>query len=549
MVQLTKSEQLYKEEYSKPDTKYQTRLEDLFGKHFNQLAIDLSTYGIVVLKEYFSGDALKQMQIDFNGWCTTKKPDVHNHIQFDGTATSECYLTKSEALSKAITEPLFWALGAHCWGRDPKLAFSRGYRIGPINPIEYRAFRLHNDGHYKELKIMILLTDVPEGGQSMYYWPGTHNIDWNIHSSRDTLFTKSDIQQIGESIECCGPAGSVFIFNTYAIHKGTRTKSRTNDMTRDTLVFNITGGKREYPIPPLHENVQVNLTDFEKYMFRVKQEDKLLETDGEMPMQAPSNIRDEYFMINSEYIKKMSSQFQAMMKQFPWLTTIPIPYREIPCIREKTIISTPLIDYHFPEFIEISGSTPNYDFKEILSQDLHSELDLPIREFSGLIDRQRDLALGDIRDRLMKEKKIDQLAFILSRLDTKTVTIGANFAEELPNQIVKIIDALKISTFTLLENNEKPYLLDNYRLFAIDLKYCLTTADSYALMKSSLAFILGILMYLQDRADNMQLSLDEQKTILNILTQASCVYLYYICHHFKKVALLDKCEETNNCSL
>jgi len=539
MPQLTKSEKLYKEEYSKPDIEYQAKLEKLFGKHFTQLTGDLSTYGIVVLKEYFSGDQLKQMQTDFDGWCVTKKPDVHNHMQFDGATTTERYLTTSEALSKAVTEPFFWALGAHCWGRDPKLAFSRGYRIGPINPIEYRAFRLHNDGHYKELKVMILLTDVPEGGQSMRYWPGTHGIDWNIHSSKDTLFAKSDVQQIGESIECCGPAGTVFVFNTYAIHKGTRTKSETDDVTRDTLVFNVTGGKREFPIPPLHKNVQANLIDFEKYMFRVGQEDKLLESDEEMPIQAPSDMRDEYFNIKSECIKEMSGKFQPMMEQFPWLKTKKLPYKEIPFKREKTVMSIPNIDYHFPKFIELSERTSHYEFKEIISKDLHGELDLPIREFSGLVDRKRDLALSDIRDRFMGERKIDDLILILDQLNIKTVTVSTNFAEELPNRIIEIINAIKRSSPTSSGKTQMPDLLDNYKLFANDLKYCLATADSYALMRSSLAFVLGILMYLQDTANNMEIFWDEKNGILTTLMQASGIYLYYICHHFKKEGLPD----------
>ena len=302
--ELTEEEIFYRDVYCQPNLDFQRILENQLGNDFSSITKSLEKNGIIALPQLFSGIQLQKMQQDFNRWCDGKVPDVHAHIQLGGSV-EEKYFTDSPSMCNAVVHPLIWTLAAHMWGRDPVLSAMRAYRINPLPPKRYRAFQPHNDGHGKEFKVMLLLTDVKPGEQGMRYWQGTHNVPWQINSSRDTLYTDSETAQLGDPFECVGPAGTIFIFNINGIHSGVRNESAT----RDTLVFSITAGKRLYPIPPLHDDIISTLTDYEKGIFRCGRENDTQEIEGELPTQQSHETFMTYLETYSEIVKKAASHF------------------------------------------------------------------------------------------------------------------------------------------------------------------------------------------------------------------------------------------------
>lgn len=118
---------------------------------------------------------------------------------------------------------------------------ARGYRQGPCKPLRYRAWDYHQDmktkGPLEELKVMVLLTDVPADGQAMRYVCGSQKVKWNFQTQRDTKFTLDEALQCGNGglFLGHGPAGTCIVFDTNGIHSGHRNLS----VTRDVFTLNF----------------------------------------------------------------------------------------------------------------------------------------------------------------------------------------------------------------------------------------------------------------------------------------------------------------------
>jgi ectoine hydroxylase-related dioxygenase (phytanoyl-CoA dioxygenase family) len=182
-----------------------------------------------------------------------RKPEADDNgfKDFDG-AKGERFLESSVAFSTLAIDPYITSLASYYWGKPIRLAYAHGYRLEPVSEREYRAFQWHHDLKRKQIKVMVLLTDVPANGQRMDYIPGSHVIWHRFTNHRDVRFTRDQALQFGEPIPCHGPAGTVVVFDTNGIHRG----NRNPGPRRDQYTFNYTAGKALFTIPGIHPQVR-----------------------------------------------------------------------------------------------------------------------------------------------------------------------------------------------------------------------------------------------------------------------------------------------------
>lgn len=252
--------------YERPSTRYRRLLANVVGSaSLTQDAEQLSRNGVLILPGYFTGERLEAMQCDYNHWCELKPGiDQNGFKDFDG-GKQESFLASSYALSLAAVDSYFTAVGNYYWGKPMQLAYCHGYRLEPVTPREYRAFRWHHDLKRKQVRIMVLLTDTPLDGQRMDYIAGSHLVWHRFTNHRHVRFTEEEARTYGEPIHCIGPAGTVVMFDANGLHRG----NRNFGPRRDQYTFNYTAGRALFPLPGLHPEVVKQLTPRQKRMVRI----------------------------------------------------------------------------------------------------------------------------------------------------------------------------------------------------------------------------------------------------------------------------------------
>lgn len=252
--------------YERPSHWYRRRLLDVTG--FESLRAHCETMdrnGVLILPGYFSGQNLQQMQQDFNHWCELKTGiDKYGFKDFDG-GKQENYLATSKVFSAAAVDLYLTALVSCYWGKPIQLAYCHGYRLDPIEPREYRAFRWHHDLKRKQVRVMVLLSDTPVEGQRMDYIAGSHRVWHRFTNHRHVRFTEEQALSYGPPIHCVGPAGTVVLFDANGIHRG----NRNLGPRRDQYTFNYTAGRALFPLPGLHPEVVQQLTFRQRRMMRI----------------------------------------------------------------------------------------------------------------------------------------------------------------------------------------------------------------------------------------------------------------------------------------
>lgn len=253
--------------YERPSKRYRRMLAKVVGA--DQLLRDadqLSRQGVLILPGYFKGKQLEEMQRDYNHWCELKPGiDQNGFKDFDG-GKRESFLASSLALSLAAVDPYLTAVASYYWGKPMKLAYCHGYRLEPVTPREYRAFRWHHDLKRKQVRIMVLLTDTPHDGQRMDYIAGSQLVWHRFTNHRHARFSEEEARTYGEPIHCTGPAGTVVMFDANGIHRG----NRNLGPRRDQYTFNYTAGRALFPLPGLHPEVVKGLTPRQKRMVRIE---------------------------------------------------------------------------------------------------------------------------------------------------------------------------------------------------------------------------------------------------------------------------------------
>ncbi|MCX7121636.1 MAG: phytanoyl-CoA dioxygenase family protein [Gammaproteobacteria bacterium] len=514
-LELTPSELHYRDVYCQPNHDFQTLLEMQLGDDFTAIVTALDQNGIVALPQFFSGEKLSEMQEDFNKWCSRKMPDVHAHIQFGGTVEEE-YLTDSQAMCDALANPLVWAVGAHAWGRDPVMSSIRAYRILPTPPKKYRAFQPHNDGHSKEFKVMMLLTDVKPGEQGMRYWTGTHKIQWQIHSSRDTLFTDSEVEQLHQPFECAGPAGTLFIFNINGIHSGVRNEGST----RDTLVWSISAGKRMYPVPALHPSVIANLGAYEAAIFRCGKESNTDEVDGEIMTQQSAKSLQQFLTLRNVQIResaqKIIPKIQPQLNSAPRYDVSPFAIPQKPT---AITLNCELTDFNSKN--ELSRES----IIAAINEDPRRGMALPIRLYSGSSDKSRDMALCFIRDIWLSPERGEAIVSKIEgiRLESNQVASEVQHYQKIGEKILTLLPEIK----PLFVGHS--VALIHFENFIIDLQWCLSTAETHVLVRSGLSFLLSIIDFFSEHLKKNIRSDEKLFNNLNFLfNEAVRTYIVHI---------------------
>jgi hypothetical protein len=228
--------------YERPDRAFRRELLDNRAESslFIEYATALDREGLVIIEDYFSGELLARAQEDFQRFCARFSSDSNGEIRLDRN-----YLSQSEALVEMAFDNFLLDLIRFAWGKPIFLAETGGYRILPIELCDYSSFQWHHDNKRKQIKMMVLLTDVAADGQRMDYIPKTQDI-WHQHySSEETRISPAVAERFGPNKPCHGPAGSVVLFNTNGIHRGNRNKSTT----RDVWVNTYTAGDNLFPVP------------------------------------------------------------------------------------------------------------------------------------------------------------------------------------------------------------------------------------------------------------------------------------------------------------
>jgi hypothetical protein len=255
--------------YGRPNLQFRRALVSKNSSHptYNQHAQQLENGGILILPSYYSGDTLKQMQIDFERWVPQKPTE--NEKEF--YELDKKLLKDSIPLSRFAVDPYLNDLVAYYWGRHISLAETSGVRLNPCEPYEDGSFQWHHDAIRKQIKVYVFLTEVPENGQTLDYIPKTHNIThWAIGDYQETRFSQEEIEQYfknySKPINCSCPAGTVVIFDTNGLHRG----NRNLGARRDSWTFNFNGGNRRqfHTIPNLHPEVLACLDENQKRMVR-----------------------------------------------------------------------------------------------------------------------------------------------------------------------------------------------------------------------------------------------------------------------------------------
>lgn len=140
-------------------------------------------------------------------------------------------LKESFVFSHAALDPYLIGLANFYWGKPLMLAEVVGYRLEPIEtPPDIGPYQWHHDTKFKQVKIFILLTDVPDNGQRTQFLPGTHKKIHRGNTYEESRFTNAEVKKYGRPISVTGPAGTVAILDTNGLHRGNRNLSRRRDV-------------------------------------------------------------------------------------------------------------------------------------------------------------------------------------------------------------------------------------------------------------------------------------------------------------------------------
>lgn len=192
---------------------------------FEKYSKELNENGFIILPEYFSGDRLKKIKTVFEE--LLKEPCQFDDPEKEIQAIDRTLFHRSEEISDIGTDPFLLGLIECYTGRPVGLFEVLAYRTGSIDIEDYGAFQWHHDCKRKQVKIFMLLTDVSEETQHTKYATKTQKIFHKMTHYEETRFTDEEAQKHAEKyggniVIGGGKAGTVLIFDTNGIHRGTR---------------------------------------------------------------------------------------------------------------------------------------------------------------------------------------------------------------------------------------------------------------------------------------------------------------------------------------
>jgi hypothetical protein len=261
--------------YERPNEKFRANLlrkwDELktnqnFYNEMEHRAKHICDQGYTLIPGYFKGSVLANLKSDFERFASAKELDKYKNITLDREI-----LASSEAFSRAAVDPCLTGLAEYYIGKKIVLAELQGRRSERFVTPDYGNQMWHHDAKRKQVKVFILLTEVPPGGQHTDLLPRTHKIWHEFSQYEDSRYTRDEMKEYftkyGEPIHSVGPAGTVCVFDTNALHRGNR-----NGPRRDALIFYYTAGRRGtiFPVPKPHPDAVKDYSPRQREIARLR---------------------------------------------------------------------------------------------------------------------------------------------------------------------------------------------------------------------------------------------------------------------------------------
>ena len=259
--------------YERPNKQIRTNLlkkwdelksDQNFYNEMEHHAKHLCDQGYTLIPGYFNGSALANLKSDFERFASAKEWDEYKNIYLPRDA-----LSNSAAFSQAVVDPFLTDLVEYYIGKKIFLAAWEGRRSERFMGIDENNEMWHHDAKRKQVKVFIYLTEVLANGQHTDILPKTHKVWHEFSQNGDNLYDQNRIKdyfaKYGKPINSVGPAGTVCIFDTNALHRGNR-----NGPKRDALIFYYTAGRHLNPLPEPHPNALKNYSPKQRDIARLK---------------------------------------------------------------------------------------------------------------------------------------------------------------------------------------------------------------------------------------------------------------------------------------
>ena len=222
----------------RPNSQYVSELKlmrNLYDQSSSYVS-DLNENGIVRLERFLCDSELQEVRVEFD------KCVVDSSVHNTAAKFSDAVSLSETLLRCGLDERALMIIGRYI-RRPFALARARGMTLLKTAPIREGSFQWHHDCRGRQVHLMILLSDLPSGSQTMKYLMKTHYrfySYWESSSVGSRFENKIRELNADEVMELSGRAGDAFLFDSNGLHSGTR-----NDVTeRDTLLFCYTATKR-----------------------------------------------------------------------------------------------------------------------------------------------------------------------------------------------------------------------------------------------------------------------------------------------------------------
>lgn len=208
-------------------------------------AKQLERDGILKVSGLVDTQQLTQMQADFDRFVRKlKRARLFFRNRFSHYDQEEywqpqhrAYVTNdalacSAGLLALCCNPIVVETANHYLRKTSHIKRTYGMRYLPSQPLDSNQFGWHHDMEDRQLKLMIILTDIGEADQYMAYVRGSHNTyhpySRFLKNALDFEYCQTYLDEI-DIIKTTGQAGDIFFFDSNGMHRGIRSKGRVRD--------------------------------------------------------------------------------------------------------------------------------------------------------------------------------------------------------------------------------------------------------------------------------------------------------------------------------
>jgi len=227
------------------------------NQQVNNYVDQLNRYGLLKISGLLDSAQLAQLKKDFK--ILINRVRIERFLKFKGfnhydtkeywRAKHRAYVTNdalqySNELIKFCDNPILTETVNHYLEKVAYIKRVYAMRYLPFKPINGAQFEWHHDMEDRQLKVLLLLTDISEQDQYMNYVKGTHKVfhpyQRFLKHNLDFEYFREHINEI-EIIKTTGKAGDVFLFDSNGMHHGVRSNGRL----RDAYFIEFTAAKNE----------------------------------------------------------------------------------------------------------------------------------------------------------------------------------------------------------------------------------------------------------------------------------------------------------------